>query len=217
LSTCRFDYRRAIRAQRLLARRVLESLGKNDYTGEPHYIAGVDAAYSHGRIYAAAVIVEYPSGRLIEKQLVVSKPPIPYVPGLLSFREAPAYLRALLKLRVKPDIIMVDGHGLSHPRAMGIATHLGLVTGKPTIGVAKKKLYGEIIVVDGREYIRAHGHIVGEIIRHRNHKLYVSIGYRISLEKAVEITRRMLRPQYNLPLPTHYADQYSKTKAHEKQ
>ncbi len=211
-----FDYKRAIQLQKILSSKALESLEKPKPLGEVKYVAGVDAAYYHGRIVGVAVLLEYPSGILVEYSVVDKKPPIPYVPGLLAFREAPAYISAILKLSREPDVLMVDGHGLSHPRGLGIATHMGLVLDKPSIGVAKKKLYGERVTINGEDYLRAHGRIVAKIIKHRGKELYVSIGYKITLEEAVEITTKMLKPQYNLPLPTHIADQLSKKIAREK-
>jgi deoxyribonuclease V len=207
-----FDYKRAMELQKVLARRVLEELDsfpKIDLSSV-RYVAGVDAAYSHGRMYGVAVLLDYRSGFMIKDVVVEKTPAIPYVPGLLAFREAPAYISALKKLDIEPDIVFVDGHGISHPRALGIATHVGLVLDKPSIGVAKKRLYGEEIVIDGERYIRAHNHLVARIIEHRGKELYVSIGYKIRLEEAVEATLKMLKPQYKLPLPTALADQLSK-------
>ncbi len=209
-----FDYRRAVRVQRILSSKALESIDEPILEGDVGLIAGVDAAYYHGRIVGVAVLLDYPSGSMVEYSVVDKKPPIPYVPGLLAFREAPAYIAALKKLHREPDVVMVDGHGLSHPRGLGIATHIGLVLGKPSIGVAKKKLYGEVVNIKGDEYLKAHGRIVAKIIRHRGKELYVSIGYGITLRQAVEITTNMMRPEYNLPLPTHTADQLSKRIAH---
>lgn len=214
--TTSFDYRRAIRIQKVLAGKVLESIEHPVLPGKIKYIAGVDAAYFKGGMIGAAVLIDYETGLLLEYSVVEKKPPIPYVPGLLAFREAPAYIAAVAKLRRKPDIIMVDGHGLSHPRGLGIASHLGLVLDTPSIGIAKKKLYGREVTINGEQYIEAHGRIVARIIEHRNKKLYISIGYKISLEDAVETTLKMLRPQYNLPLPIHLADQISKKYARKK-
>ncbi|OYT40405.1 MAG: endonuclease V [Desulfurococcales archaeon ex4484_58] len=198
--------------QSILSRRVLESLADTPplNVDSIKYVAGVDAAYSGGIMYGVAVLLDYRTKFVVRETVVSKKPAIPYIPGLLAFREAPAYISALKRLGVKPDIIFVDGHGLSHPRAFGIATHVGLVLDTPSIGVAKKRLYGEEIVKDNKIYIYAHNHVVGEIIVHKGKKLYVSIGYRIRLEDAVKITKQMLTPQYKLPLPTALADQRSK-------
>lgn len=207
-----FDYKRAMELQVVLSRKVLGELTKTPTLdlNKVKYVAGVDAAFSRGKVYGVAVLLDFKTGFVLKEVVVEREPAIPYVPGLLAFREAPAYINALRKLGIKPDVIFVDGHGLSHPRAFGIATHVGLVLDIPSIGVAKKKLYGEEIVIDGEEYIKAHGHVVAKIIEHRGKKLYVSIGYKIRLEDAVKITEKMLKPQYKLPLPTAVADKISK-------
>jgi len=211
-----FDYRRAIRLQKVLASKALRETRNAPRISDEDikYVVGVDAAYSKGMMYGVAVLIDYPQGNLLRYSVVEKKPPIPYVPGLLMFREAPAYISAIKKLGVKPDIIVVDGHGLSHPRALGIATHIGLVLGVPSIGVAKKKLFGEIVVEDNEEYLVAHGLRVARIITHRNNTLYISIGYKIRLEDAYRIIKNYLRPQYKLPIPTALADQLSKKIAH---
>ncbi|MCD6301264.1 MAG: endonuclease V [Staphylothermus sp.] len=213
-----FDYRRAIKLQKILASKALSETRNAPWIRDEdiNYVVGVDAAYSKDVMYGVAVLVDYPHGNLLKYSVVEKKPPIPYVPGLLMFREAPAYIFAIKKLGVKPDIVVVDGHGLSHPRALGIATHIGLVLGVPSIGVAKKKLFGEIIVENNEEYLVAHGLKVARIITHRNSTLYISIGYKIRLEDAYRITKNYLRPQYKLPIPTAIADQLSKKIAHRK-
>ncbi len=206
------DYRRAMALQRKLAEKVLAEIDsfKPLDTSSIGFIAGVDAGYRAGEIYGVAVLLEYSSTRLLTYSVVRKKPPIPYIPGLLAFREAPAYIAALRKLPWEPDIIFVDGHGLTHPRALGIATHIGLVLDKPSIGVAKKRLYGEEVEENGRLYVYAHGVKAGAIIEHRGKRLYVSIGYKITLKDALEITRQLLTPQHKLPLPTAIADQITK-------
>lgn len=213
-----FDYRRATRIQKVLAEKALcsiKNIGRIDLE-KIKYVVGVDAAYHKGLMYGVAVLLDFPSGNVLEHSVIVKKPPIPYVPGLLAFREAPAYISAILKLRRRPDVIFVDGHGLSHPRGLGIATHIGLVLDKPTIGIAKKKLYGEVREINGEKYLEAHGMFVAKIIKHRGQELYISIGYKINLEDAYMLTTKLLSPRYKLPLPTAIADQLSKRIAHKK-
>ncbi|ADV65322.1 endonuclease V [Desulfurococcus mucosus] len=211
-----FDYRRAVRLQEALSRRVLEEAAS--FPGlDPsrvRLVAGVDAAYGGGVQAGCAVLVDYASSTQLAYTCHVREPPIPYVPGLLAFREAPVYIKALRKLPENPDIILVDGHGLTHPRALGIATHIGLVLGKPTIGVAKNPLYGEEKTVNGRRLITAHGVTAGEILEPvKGVKLYVSIGYLIRLEDAVTVVKHLMKPGLKLPLPLHLADKYSKNTA----
>ncbi|MEL9940245.1 MAG: endonuclease V [Ignisphaera sp.] len=175
------------------------------------FIAGFDSSYA-GNIQCAVVVVyDLQAGRVVEKTHVGVSVKVPYIPGLLAFREIPGYMRAYGKLSVKPDVLMIDEHGLAHPRAFGIATHLGLILNKPSIGVAKKHLHSEIVTVDNRKIVKAHGRIIGEVIEHEKQKIYVSIGYKIKLEDAVKIVKKLLVENKKLPIPLQIADEYSKT------
>src|SRR4030043_230297 len=114
-------------------------------TIKPRFIAGVDisAPDSNGAARAAVVILEYPELQIVEIKLAEDTLNFPYIPGLLSFREAPLILAACRKLSINPDIILVDGQGIAHPRRIGIASHLGLLLDIPTIGCAKSRLCGK--------------------------------------------------------------------------
>lgn len=206
------DIERAKRLQKLLGERALREL--DNYPdidlSELTYISGVDASYFKNEVIGVAVLLDARSLKLVTYSTSRKKPQIPYIPGLLAFREAPAVISALTKLPEKPDLIVVDGHGLSHPRAFGIATHIGLVLKTASIGVAKKPLYGEVKLIEGRELIIAHGRRVGALIEHGGTRLYVSVGYGVSLMSAVKLIECMLKPGVKLPLPTHEADSISK-------
>jgi deoxyribonuclease V len=109
----------------------------------PRLIAGCDSSFpTPDTILSVFVVLKYPSLELVEKVYNYGPVPLPYIPGLLSFREAPNVVQAFAKLTNKPDVIMVDGHGIAHPRRMGIAAHLGVLLDIPTFGVAKHKLTG---------------------------------------------------------------------------
>lgn len=210
-----FDYRRATMVQSIISHRVLnelESFPKIDLSSVK-YVVGVDASYYSDKIIGVAVLVDFKTGFVLKTSIVEKKPAIPYIPGLLAFREAPVYFTAISKLSIEPDIVFVNGHGLSHPRAFGIATHIGVVLNKPSIGIAKKKLYGEEVVVDNEIYVKAHNHIVAKLIKHNSTKLYVSIGYKLKLEDAVEATMKLLKPGNKLPIPLEVADKVSKREA----
>ncbi|MCS7128790.1 MAG: endonuclease V [Sulfolobales archaeon] len=206
------DVERAKKLQKLLGERALREL--DEYPdldlSELTYVSGVDASYSRNEVIGVAVLLDARLLKLITYSTSRKKPQIPYIPGLLAFREAPAVISALIKLPEKPDLIVVDGHGLSHPRAFGIATHIGLVLKTASIGVAKKPLYGELKFIEGKELIVAHGRTVGALIKHEGTKLYVSIGYGVSLRSAVKLIECMLKPGVKLPLPIHEADGISK-------
>src|SRR5262245_8516174 len=110
------------------------------------YVAGLDVSHNrfdpHQMIYAAAALLSYPDLTLIETTSHVEQQPFPYISGLLGFREAPAMLQVFKKLSIEPDMLLIDGHGVSHPRGLGIASHLGVLVDKPTIGIAKSILVG---------------------------------------------------------------------------
>ena len=143
----------------------------------------------------------------------------PYIPGLLSFREIPVLLDAIARLRSRPQLLVVDGHGIAHPRRFGIASHLGVVADVPTIGCAKSRLTGKHeepgpLPGDCSPLLSRDGELIGRVVRTkaRTRPLFVSIGHKIGLETAVEIVLRCLRG-YRLPEPTRLADRLSKRPA----
>ncbi|MEM4718141.1 MAG: endonuclease V [Desulfurococcaceae archaeon] len=199
--------------QSRLSQLVLKSIEEAPrlYQDKIRFIAAFDSSYIRGNQCAVVVIYDLSRGNIIEKEFAIEQVNVPYMPGFLAFREIPGYMRAYSKLHVEPDLVLVDGHGLAHPRSFGIASHLGLVLDKPSIGIAKHKLYGEIIHGDQALYIYAHGRKIGVILRHMNTDLYVSIGYKIRLEDAVDIVKKLLVEGKKLPIPLQEADEYSKT------
>ena len=199
----------AIRVQRRLARRVRTSGPRRRF----RIIAGVDCAFSPdgARCLAAAVAWCAETGSLVEERVVSRPLRFPYVPGLLSFREAPAVLAALRALRTTPDLLMVDGHGLAHPRRFGIACHLGVLCDLPTIGVAKSRLCGEHAEPGAARGSRAPlldaGERIGTLLRTREgtRPVYVSIGHAIDLATAERLVLHA-GAGYRLPEPTRLAD-----------
>jgi deoxyribonuclease V len=160
------------------------------------YVAGADGAYDDEKASAAAVLIEFATLRPIETATARARVTFPYIPGLLSFREGPMIVRVLRKLRIKPDICIVDGHGLAHPRRFGLACYVGLVTNLPTIGVAKSRLFGTEV---GEALVDPEGNVIARIVKSNRKSLYVSVGHKISLEDATRIvrhctTRRGLEP-----------------------
>lgn len=139
----------------------------------------------------------------------------PYITGLLAFREIPAILKALSGLDVMPDILMVDGHGIAHPRRLGIAAHLGVLLDRPAFGVAKSRLCGKHEVLGeekgNMQPLMDKGEQIGMVLRSKRgcNLLFISAGHRVSLETSVELTLRCLT-KYRLPEPTRVADKYSK-------
>jgi deoxyribonuclease V len=179
------------------------------------FVAGVDAAFSENRVYAAACLFSYPDLRFIEETTAVAQIRFPYVPGFLSFREGPAITMAISHLKTSPGLILVDGQGIAHPRGIGIASHIGVLLDIPTVGCAKSRLIGEFIK-PGRNKGEAspltqQGKTIGVVLRTRAgvRPLYISPGHKINLEKAIEVVLACTR-QYRIPEPLRRADSVSK-------
>jgi len=151
------------------------------------YVAGADSAYDNEQAFGAAVLIDYVKLKPVETATARVRVTFPYIPGLLSFREGPVVVRVLRKLRHKPDVCIVDGHGLAHPRRFGLACYVGLVTDRPTIGVAKSRLFG---TEAGEALVDLEGDIIGSVLQFNRKRLYVSVGHKISLEDATRIVRR---------------------------
>jgi len=175
-------------------------------------VAGVDVGFEAGgrNTRAAVAVLDYASLEMGTQAVARRPTSFPYVPGLLSFRELPAVLEALAQLPQPPDILLCDGQGIAHPRRLGIAAHLGLLTGLPAIGVGKSRLVGRHDTVPaGRgEWtpLRDKGEIIGAVLRTRTgvKPIYVSIGHRISLDTAVAVVMACTT-RYKLPETTRAA------------
>lgn len=204
------DARTLMERQRSLAQQVID---RNDLQLPPKLVAGVDAAFPDGgrTTRAAAVLMRFPELELLEEAVHEQPTELPYIPGLLSFRELPAVLGALQRLSVSPDLVLCDGQGRAHPRRFGIACHLGVATGLATVGVGKSRLCGRHAepglekgdtaeLVDGDE-------VIGQVLRSRSRvrPLYVSIGHRLSLDTAVQMVLACT-PRFRLPEPVRRAD-----------
>lgn len=183
-----------------------------DRHGPLRYVAGVDAAYPRGEslVRAGAVVLELPELTPIDKAKAERAVEFPYIPGYLSFREAPAILDALAELDVRPDAIVCDGHGLAHPRRFGLACYVGVLTDTPCVGAAKTGLIGEHDPLAPERgswtQIRDRGEAVGAAVRTRTgvKPVYVSVGHRVSLATAVDLVLRLC-PRYRLPETTRLA------------
>ena len=175
-------------------------------------IAAADASYSLAgdRLYAAFLVFSYPDLKLVESASAWGRVSFPYIPGLLSFREAPVLLKAFSRLERHPDVILIDGQGVAHPRSMGIAAHLGILLDLPAIGCAKSRLFGEeaepgpdrgscvLLCQDSQT--------VGMIVRTRTgvKPVYVSPGHKMDLDTSVEIILSLCRG-YRIPEPLRQA------------
>jgi len=180
----------------------------------PRQVAGIDVSVNRwnktGR--AAIVVLAYPDMTVTEVSAVSGEITFPYVPGLLTFREAPLVLEAWEKLGKAPDAVIVDGQGIAHPRRVGLAAHLGLCLGVPTIGCAKSRLIGEHeepgLEAGSTADLVDNGEVIGQVVRTRTgvKPLYVSIGNLIDLPSAVKLVLDCCRG-YRLPEPTRLAHQ----------
>jgi len=180
--------------------------------GRVRFVAGTDVGFERGgRVTRAAVaVLSFPGLELADWAIARRPTRFPYVPGLLSFREIPALLAALARLKVRPDLLLCDGQGVAHPRRCGLASHLGLVSGLPTIGVAKSRLVGVFDDPPQRRgawtSLRDDGETIGAVLRSRVRvrPIYVSVGHRVSLQTAVAFTMACLT-RYRLPETTRWA------------
>lgn len=204
----RLTPRAAIALQRRLRSRVVR-------TGRPRQVrlvAGTDVGFERGGAVAraAVAVLSFPALELCDHAVARVPVRFPYVPGLLSFREIPALLAAMAKLRTRPDLILCDGHGLAHPRRFGLASHFGVYCDTPTIGVAKSRLVGEHGRPPQRRGawvpLRDDGETIGAALRTRPHTrpIYVSIGHRISLPLAVRYVMACTT-RFRLPETTRWA------------
>lgn len=176
------------------------------------HVCGIDVDFTENGAVAraAAVVLSFPGLELREHAVAARKVSFPYIPGLLSWREIPAALVALEKLSITPDLLFCDGHGVAHPRRCGLASHIGLLAGLPSIGVGKTRLIGEHRPPSARrgawEPLMDRGEQIGAVLRTRTgvKPVYVSIGHRVSLETAIGYVLACA-PRYRLPETIRWA------------
>jgi len=199
----------AIRLQNRLKRKIrLKNL-----TAMPKLIAGADASFKKGKSIAAVVVLSLPEFKVVESVYKTSKISYPYIPGLLTFREGPILEKCFRALKSEPGVIIFDGQGIAHPRNMGLATHLGILLDKPTIGCAKTRLFGKYTepkksrgaftyLLDDRS------NRIGAVLRTKDNvkPLYVSVGNKIDLAGAIKIIL-LCTKKYRLPEPLRLAHQ----------
>ncbi len=207
------EIRAAIATQNELRHKIVL---KNDF--EPlRTIAGVDVGYDLKKNLTKAVVavMAWPSLELQTSVIAYADTNFPYISGLLAFREIPSILKALSCLKAPPDLLMVDGQGVAHPRRMGIAAHLGVVMNLPAIGVGKSRLYGKHDTLGFTKFAETalmdKGEMIGTLLRSKEkcNPLYISAGHKIDQQTALAITKQCFKG-YRLPEPTRIADQISK-------
>ena len=201
-------YSDAAAIQKRLRRRVLMRFDRR----RVETVAGADISYDRAseRFFAGVLVMRFPTLEVVEQASGASRPTFPYIPGLLSFREAPALLEVFASLRRRPSVIFFDGQGIAHPRRMGLASHMGLLLDCPSVGVAKSRLCGTHAepgpakgewtpLLDGEE-------TVGRVLRTRDRvkPLYISIGHRMDLPTACRLVLACCT-RYRQPEPTRQA------------
>jgi deoxyribonuclease V len=201
-------YKEAVKIQNDLKDKV--SLKKIDKRIK--YVAGLDVSYAKGSniMWAGVVVLDFPSLNKAEERWSQKKVSFPYIPGLLSFREIPALIDALRKMEIEPDLIFCDGQGIAHPRGLGLASHLGILLNKSTIGCAKSPLVGTYNQVGERKgnyaYLMHQNRIIGAVVRTRSKvkPIFVSPGYGVMVNDCVKFVLETCS-KYRIPEPTRQA------------
>jgi deoxyribonuclease V len=205
-------YEEALAIQRELQKRVITQNGFR----EINTIAGVDLAQIQGgeQLICGILVYSFPELIEIERCSAIVRVVFPYIPGLLAFREGPAIIGTVKQLKTKPDMLMVDGQGIAHPRGCGIASHVGVILDMPSIGVAKKRLYGNFdepgeMRGDWAELSSHTGELIGAVLRTKNNTrpVFVSIGHKIDLKTSIRVTLRCANG-FRIPGPTRKADMF---------
>lgn len=205
LQSLNFSLEKARKLQITLSKRII---CRDCFETPIKYIAGIDVAYAYNQSIGAVAVLEYDSMKLVELETTRVTTRFPYIPTLLSFREVPPAASAIKKLRIKPDVFLVDGQGIAHPYRLGFASHLGLVLDIATVGVTKTLLCGKITEAeyDVWKPIIHEGKIVGGAVFSKldAKPVYVSIGHKVSLETAIKIVLECTR-KYRVPEPIREA------------
>jgi len=199
-----------IRAGKLqdMQKKVAREVRLSDGFEEVKLIAAFDTAFVKDQVVCGAVVVNAETMEVVEKKHSVTRAPMNYIPGLLAFREGPPILQTYYDIENDPDILMIKGHGIAHPLKCGLATYVGVELAKPTIGMAKGKLVGEVkddnILIDGE--------VVGKLVKTKEHAnaLFVSPGHMVSVETAADWVKKTVIHPHKLPEPLHIAHKYTK-------
>lgn len=196
----------AIDIQKKLSKKIITT----DKNGPVSTVAGIDVSYKKGRGVGAVVIFTFPGLKLLDQWVTTASVVYPYIPGFLSFREIPVILPAMEKISEPPDLILMDGQGIAHPKCFGLASHLGVIFDVPTIGCAKSRLTGSF-QPPGKDkgavsYLYAKNQVIGAVVRSRTNvsPLFVSPGHKISLQTAIAIVLTCCT-RYRIPEPLRRA------------
>ena len=203
-------YANVIKLQEQLAKKVVL---EDEFDKEIEFVCGVDVSYKKGIAHCSAVIVKRNSLEIVE--IVKSKSNIeyPYIPGLFILRESKPILHTLKLLKNTFQLLLIDGHGILHPRRCGLASYIGIITGNPTIGVAKSLLCGTL---QANNFVKYNKDILGYAIKKegktKKKMIYVSLGHKISLRTSIHMVRSLTKKDELIPEPLRIADISSKEK-----
>lgn len=181
----------------------------------PRTIAGVDAAFTGSKVIGAACLFRYPELALIEERTAIYDIVFPYIPGFLSFREGPVLIEAVRRLCRRPDLILCDGQGIAHPKGLGVASHIGVLLGTPSVGCAKSRLVGEYeepgLHRGAWTPLRYQGRVIGSVVRTRDRTkpVFISPGHLVDVTTAREIVLAC-STGFRIPDPLRSADRASK-------
>ncbi len=197
-----------------LQNKLRKNLRFRKFQGYANLIAGADVSFKENKAIAAVVVCSYPDFKIMERLRSIDKISYPYIPGLLTFREGPVLEKCFKALKHEPDIIIFDGQGIAHPRNMGIATHMGILLDKPTIGCAKTRLYGEYKEPPRNRgafsYLFNKERRIGAVLRTRTDvkPVFVSPGYKMDIENCIKLIL-MCTGKYRIPQPLRLAHQFA--------
>ncbi len=202
------NYHEAVAIQNRLRQQVLFE----NHLKKLEFVAGADVSYNRKSptLFGVVTVLHVPDFEEVDRAEAVLETTFPYIPGLLTFREAPVLLEAFKKIRVEPDVILFDGQGVAHPRRMGLATHMGLLLDKPSVGCAKSRFVGEYEPVGPRigdfSELLYENETIGAVLRTRENvkPVFVSVGHKMDLPGAISVVLRTLT-RFRLPEPTRRA------------
>jgi len=198
-----FSVKKAHKTQLCLSQKVIL---KDKLPAKIRTIAGVDVSYVGNIGIGAVTVLDYDSLELLAAEVATCQVRIPYIPTLLSFRELPPAMAAIKKLKIQPDVFLVDAQGFAHPYRCGFASHLGLAIGKPTVGAAKSRLIGTPVERDGETFLVDKGEVIAAVVTTKQgaKPVYVSIGHMVSLETAVKMVKHCAKSRIpEPPLQAH--------------
>ena len=198
-----FDLNKLKEEQIKLAKKVVIS----DSIKNIKTVAGAEQAFFGNRVISAIVVCDYKSFKVVEEKHATADAKIPYMSSFMFYREGPAVIEAFSKLEHKPDVLMINGNGILHPRRIGMASHLGILLDTATIGIAKRLSLGEI--KEKTIYVDKEARGYEFISREHAKPLYVSPGNKVSLKTSFDIVKKCIQYPHKLPEPLHLAHKYS--------